>query len=846
MLNKHLMVLDSEDAKLRLIERKIKTLNITLDNMKIFVAKFNLEVNNPNQVDIRLDELESMMRSFLSLQDELELLVDKKDEDRVSERLLFQEKWFDVKAALKELGQHIENQSDTSGVSSKSTVFKGANNFPLRLPAIVAPTFDGDLQQWSSFIDSFNAMFHNNSGLAPSSLTGPASDVVKTIPITDNNYNQAYQKLVERYENPGLIIQSHIRALFDTPKLQEASASQLHKLHHHVTTHVRALESLNQPISSWDAWLVTLLCCRLDSVTVSEWQLKQTTKTLPTFKDFESFLSSRVIAYEAGDTACGSNEKMLKGRHPGRGGERRTLLSNVPSSPDQCRVCNRIHKIFACDKFKQLSVHDRKKIVNKYNLCFKCLYPGHSVRSCKSSWNCSKCNRWHNTLLHDNVSSDKTVERVDQVSAEEPKEGDALLQGSTSRTAMYVNVMNSHVVLSTAIVHITSTHRKLICRAVLDCGSQVSFVTEECAKKLCLTIHKSDMHVAGIGQTSTTSMSTTSVNLHSRIGEFNTRVDVFVLPVITSNLPSCQLNTATLRIPNHVKKSLADPQFDQPGPIDLLLGADVFFEVLKGERIEVSEQASAHSTALGWIITGRLQASIVHPRFLFLQTTLSMNHSSTLSLFSSIKGKRYQEQLEAEEQFTTTVQRNSEGRFIVRLPLSKGRQELGNSLNMARTRFLNLERRLLKNQTLAKTTRCLLQISDSVDDETTKRAIKQDFYVDDFISGADSVEEGLQLYANVSAALQGAGMPLRKWCSNSNTLLSQIPHSQSDPTFVLRLNEEETISTLGLSWQPSVDQFRFVINPYIPPINMTKRTLLSDINRVYDPLGFLTPIQQLY
>jgi len=49
------MVLDSEDAKLRLIERKIKTLNITLDNMKIFVAKFNSEVNNPNQVDIRLD-----------------------------------------------------------------------------------------------------------------------------------------------------------------------------------------------------------------------------------------------------------------------------------------------------------------------------------------------------------------------------------------------------------------------------------------------------------------------------------------------------------------------------------------------------------------------------------------------------------------------------------------------------------------------------------------------------------------------------------------------------------------------------------------------------------------------
>lgn len=124
---------------------------------------------------------------------------------------------------------------------------------------------------------------------------------------------------------------------------------------------------------------------------------------------------------------------------------------------------------------------------------------------------------------------------------------------------------------------------------------------------------------------------------------------------------------------------------------------------MKGERIGVSDQASAQSTALGWIITGKLQAGTRHSRAsTLLQTILSMNHNSALSLFSSIKGRRHLEKLEAEVQFITTVQRNSEGRFIVRLPLSKYRQQLGNSLNMARTRFLNLERRLLKNQTLAK------------------------------------------------------------------------------------------------------------------------------------------------
>lgn len=147
---------------------------------------------------------------------------------------------------------------------------------------------------------------------------------------------------------------------------------------------------------------------------------------------------------------------MLKGKQLSRGGECRTLLSNVPNSPVLCRVCNGDHKVFACDKFKTLSVHDRKKLVNRHILCFKCLNPGHSVRSCKSSWNCSKCNRLHNTLLHNNVSYHKIGEGVAQGSTEEPEESNTQLKGSVSRTAMYVNARNSHVVLSTDVVHITS------------------------------------------------------------------------------------------------------------------------------------------------------------------------------------------------------------------------------------------------------------------------------------------------------------------------------------------------------------------------------------------------------
>lgn len=39
-------------------------------------------------------------------------------------------------------------------------------NDTMRLPSVPAPVFDGNIQIWPPFKDSFDAMFHNNKGLA--------------------------------------------------------------------------------------------------------------------------------------------------------------------------------------------------------------------------------------------------------------------------------------------------------------------------------------------------------------------------------------------------------------------------------------------------------------------------------------------------------------------------------------------------------------------------------------------------------------------------------------------------------------------------------------------------------
>ncbi|XP_022172879.1 uncharacterized protein LOC111035534 [Myzus persicae] len=139
-------------------------------------------------------------------------------------------------------------------------------------------------------------------------------------------------------------------------------------------------------------------------------------------------------------------------------------------------------------------------------------------------------------------------------------------------------------------------------------------------------------------------------------------------------------------------------------------------------------------------------------------------------------------------------------------------------------------------------TKCLSQLANDTSVPSVSRAIREDSYVDDLITGSSSIDECYSIYTALCRVLNAAGMPLRKWYSNSPLLLNQIPHTEDDPSYLLRLNDEDTISTLGLTWQPSINCFRFIFKDWDPSVVMSKRYLLSDISKIFDPLGLLTPV----
>ncbi|XP_055623510.1 uncharacterized protein LOC129766935 [Toxorhynchites rutilus septentrionalis] len=121
-------------------------------------------------------------------------------------------------------------------------------------------------------------------------------------------------------------------------------------------------------------------------------------------------------------------------------------------------------------------------------------------------------------------------------------------------------------------------------------------------------------------------------------------------------------------------------------------------------------------------------------------------------------------------------------------------------------------------------------------------SLRKNFYVDDFIGGANTVEEATQLRKELSELLSRGGFELRKWTSNRLEVLQGLRDEQIGTKSSLQFNPNETIKTLGIRWEPETDQLRFdsQILPREDP--STKRSILSDIARLFDPLGLIAPV----
>ncbi|CAI6370378.1 unnamed protein product [Macrosiphum euphorbiae] len=989
------MVLDSSQMKdISELRKRRGVIKASLTRMKTFVSGFDINEDPITLLEFRQEELPSINRKFDDTQTQLELLVEEQASEE-EERTKFENDYYCIRSQIQEI---INTKKCLNSSINNMSVSASTSNSRVRLEPISLPTFTGNIQDWQSFYDCFRVMVHEDNGFSSaqrfyylrSHLAGAALDLVKSVPMTDVNYEVALNRLKQRYDNPGLVIQSHIRSILETPYIQKPSASELQGLHAHICVHIAALKAMKQPTDQWDAWLVTIIVSRLDTATSHDWQLRQESTDLPKYAALEKFLANRCVALENSDYSKQISGEVDSQRNYSKGKEYEQKPKKVAliagTEHEVCPKCKGQHRIYSCEGFKKLTVIERLNIIRDARLCFNCLSGGHLANVCKSRYSCGRCHRRHNTLLHLEGRPDNTTENVTNDAQEASSMIAPTSQGHAH--AMAATLPNSYVFLSTAVAIIKDINGKAHkCRTVLDSGSQLNFISKGLQNKLKLPSERVVLPVCGIGTSQLQTTSRVNIQLLSCVSAFKLDIACHVLPNIASDLPACRKPKDGWHINEKLSIQLADPKFDQAGPVDVLIGAGVFFDIMTPERIPLEiGNVSLQGTKLGWVVTGEIVATCLlgvgRPQEEDWEATQREENQPFGR--SSKANLQFSEEQEAVDHFMKTVTRNSDGRFVLRLPTKPRVNELGCSLNMATCRFMNVERRLQRDDQLrmeyskfmteyiemghmeeikdnvtarptfylphhavikssslttkvrvvfdasargsngialndvlmrgpstqedlfsilsrfrkhqfvitadiekmfrqvlvAKedqdlqrivwrehpsevlrkyrlntvtygttpasfmTTKCLDELArqNEVSFPYAAKTIKRDFYMDDIMTGDDSEEECLKLQQDVSRILNSAKFPLRKWCSNSVTILRKIEGFNDDPLFVLKLGDHETVKSLGLCWNPMADVFKFKLENNKLEAMVTKRALLSALNSIFDPLGFSAPV----
>ncbi len=132
-------------------------------------------------------------------------------------------------------------------------------------------------------------------------------------------------------------------------------------------------------------------------------------------------------------------------------------------------------------------------------------------------------------------------------------------------------------------------------------------------------------------------------------------------------------------------------------------------------------------------------------------------------------------------------------------------------------------------------------MDDHEDDFRSEAA--NDFYVDNGLMSVDTPQRAVSLIKQRKGLCARGGLRLHKFVSNSKDVISAIPpEDHSSPLKNLNLGHDRLPieRALGVQWCLETDTFQLRITVQDTPL--TRRSILSTVSSVYDPLGFISPV----
>lgn len=608
-------------------------------------------------LDAAVSVFDQRLAVFDDRQAEVELLLDESDELEAdmdeTDKFHKLARKTRAEAAKRLKGARVE--SDNASVSSKE-------KSEVKLPRLELPKYSGELTEWQSFWDRFEALVDQSElpdiskfSYLQSVLQGEARSVIQGLALSSANYKVACDLLKKRFGRPERIIFAHVQGLLNvslTPRAKGANpCDSLWKLQDQLLCHVRSLEGLGIKGDQYGVVLTPVILSRLPQDIRLEWS-RESSGHEADLEWLLKFLQTEIQRRERSETFKDlSMEKntVRQDVERKRGDVERKKVSSASALqtsaeefPLQCAFCQKRHKSEKCWQILKLGIPDREEKVKQEGLCFKCLLKGHVSKVCRGKVKCTLCNGHHNVLfcragqpcVETNNSSGKqivTKKSNDQVSVQS---SETINTGTVEHVGISheQNVKRATVLQTAKIKVLTNGGDSVEATVMFDLGADTTYVSHDFVRRIkpkWVTSKYTSYSAFGNKKSQgSKERNVYDVNLIDTQGYYHSVLAVEVMsicpPLSRQRVPDDFLDPLS-----HLQ--LADDYgHDRDLTLDILIGVDNYWRFVSADSVVKSEDLVAHKSKFGWILSGSClkahEVSVSH-QMLCINTAKHFNES---------------------------------------------------------------------------------------------------------------------------------------------------------------------------------------------------------------------------
>ncbi|XP_055714211.1 uncharacterized protein LOC129808457 [Phlebotomus papatasi] len=201
------------------------------------------------------------------------------------------------KAALEATLKHTQDElKEVLNNSNNLNLSISSGSSRMKHEPISIPQFSGLYTEWKTFQDLFIAIVDKDTSLykcekmhyLKKSLVGDAKEVIETLKGCDENYDQAWEKVQERYDNKSAIVNALVKKFISVPSFSNPSAKGVLKTQGLLAGIVESLENLGAGGKGKDPWVVYIAKSKFDNETQALWS-RELGQEPPTWEQFNNY-----------------------------------------------------------------------------------------------------------------------------------------------------------------------------------------------------------------------------------------------------------------------------------------------------------------------------------------------------------------------------------------------------------------------------------------------------------------------------------------------------------------------------------------------------------------------------